>query len=340
MEFVILDSKQVTEEQLIDAITENCKTATLMKKEIEKLEKTNNEYQLNQQNSETNSDLEKTKENESNALADVNIDFENEVDYYFELLDSIILSDNMKEQIRDVLPSEKKIHHEKLIMRLQMELLKNIKDIDELLEEEKASLSKEDLEDFQCEIKLNKEKIAAISELKTENQKNKKEYAENRLIFVPTTGGNIRVLEEIDDIDVDYLESFKGLFDSIKDGTFKNVKRFSSSNTKTSGISEVKDFKTRVVFDRIGKHDYAIITAFMKKNDNDKGYKVSLELKIKNYLNMKANIVSLLEQDEFIEQNSLLEQELFYKLSSQNESKAKSLRKENNNGERRNTKKN
>ena len=126
-------------------------------------------------------------------------------------------------------------------------------------------------------------------------------------------------------MDVDYLESFKGLFESITDGTFKNVKRFNSNN-KISGISEVKDFKTRVVFDRIGKYDYAIITAFTKKSNNDKGYLISLELKIKNYLNQKEKMISLLNNDDFRKENHLLEQELYNKLSISN--KEKKLRKE------------
>lgn len=335
MEYMILDPKQLTEENLIEAIKQNCKTATLMKKEIDKLEKTNKEYQLNKQNPEANFDSEILTENKNHDPSNFNEDFENEVDYYFGLLDSIILSDEMKENIEDVLPSKKKINCDKLIMRLQMELLKNIKDIEDLLEEEKELLSKEDLEEFKSEIELNRKKIEVISELKKEKQNNKKEPIENHLFFVPTTGGNIRVLEEIDDIDIDYLKTFKGLFDSIKDGTFKNVKRFNSGNTKTSGISEVKDFKTRVVFDRIGKHDYAIITAFMKKSDNDKGYKVSLELKIKNYLNMKERMVSNLENQKFRNTNQLLEQELYEKLSSQNENQVKILRKEKINDEKR-----
>ena len=86
--------------------------------------------------------------------------------------------------------------------------------------------------------------------------------------------GNIRVIDEIEKISKsspEFCSEFLELFQSIQDGSFKRVKRFLNNN-KLVGISEVRGFKPRVVFDRIGKNDYAIITAFLKKCDNDRGY--------------------------------------------------------------------
>ena len=53
---------------------------------------------------------------------------------------------------------------------------------------------------------------------------------------------------------------------------------------------------------------------------------ISLELKIKNYLNQKEKMISLLNNDDFRKENHLLEQELYNKLSISN--KEKELRKE------------
>lgn len=322
MDYIILNDKNLTEEQLLEAIKHNSRTAKLMRQEIEKLKQATEEYQYDKQIQ----DEEKSISNNEEELVDFpkqNLDFENEVDYYFSLLDSIMLSDNIKEKINDVMPSKKKPNYNKLIMRIQMEFLKNIKDINDLLEEERDVVSIEDLEDFKREIDLNRKKIEIINILSKEEKNTDEENIENNLFFVPTTGGNIRVFEEIDSIDTEYLATFKGLFDSIKDGTFKNVKRLSGSSIMT-GISEVKDYKTRIVFDRIGKHDYAIISVFMKKSDNDKGYRVSLELKIKNYLNMKEKMLSCMKKEEFRNEHYLLEHDLYDKLC-QNE---KQLRKE------------
>lgn len=322
MEYTIVDLEKTTQLELSDAIEQNRKTAKLMRQEIDKLKQANKSYELNKKEEKEEAIL--LIEEEKNKM-DSDNDFFNEVDYYFNFLDIINLSDNIKEEIRSILPSDKKTNYDNIIMCLKMGLLKNIKDIKDLLEEEKEALSKEDLEEFKAEINLNQKKIDIITEIEKDNTTTSEKSLKNNLFFVTTAGGNARVIDEINDMDVDYLESFKGLFESITDGTFKNVKRFNSNN-KISGISEVKDFKTRVVFDRIGKYDYAIITAFTKKSNNDKGYLISLELKIKNYLNQKEKMISLLNNDDFRKENHLLEQELYNKLSISN--KEKKLRKE------------
>lgn len=322
MEYTIVDLEKTTQLELSDAIEQNRKTAKLMRQEINKLKQANKSYELNKKEEKEEAIL--LIEEEKNKM-DSDNDFFNEVDYYFNFLDIINLSDNIKEEIRSILPSDKKTNYDNIIMCLKMGLLKNIKDIKDLLEEEKEALSKEDLEEFKAEINLNQKKIDIITEIEKDNTTTSEKSLKNNFFFVTTSGGNARVIDEINDMDVDYLESFKGLFESITDGTFKNVKRFNSNN-KISGISEVKDFKTRVVFDRIGKYDYAIITAFTKKSNNDKGYLISLELKIKNYLNQKEKMISLLNNDDFRKENHLLEQELYNKLSISN--KEKKLRKE------------
>ena len=322
MEYTIVDLEKTTQLELSDAIEQNRKTAKLMRQEINKLKQANKSYELNKKEEKEEAIL--LIEEEKNKM-DSDNDFFNEVDYYFNFLDIINLSDNIKEEIRSILPSDKKTNYDNIIMCLKMGLLKNIKDIKDLLEEEKEALSKEDLEEFKAEINLNQKKIDIITEIEKDNTTTSEKSLKNNFFFVTTAGGNARVIDEINDMDVDYLESFKGLFESITDGTFKNVKRFNSNN-KISGISEVKDFKTRVVFDRIGKYDYAIITAFTKKSNNDKGYLISLELKIKNYLNQKEKMISLLNNDDFRKENHLLEQELYNKLSISN--KEKELRKE------------
>ena len=108
------------------------------------------------------------------------------------------------------------------------------------------------------------------------------------------------------------MPAFKKLFDSIKDGTFKNVKRYNNNkNYLTSSVAEVKDFKIRVVFDRISKNDYALITAFIKKSDNDRGYRNSLDLKIINYLKQKDRLKELINDDEYMKEQVLLEKELY-----------------------------
>ena len=81
------------------------------------------------------------------------------------------------------------------------------------------------------EIISEEEKIGIIKNHLTKNDEKEETITskphQNNLIFVPTTGGNIRVLDELDKISPEYYARFFELFQSIKDGTFKNEQRFS-----------------------------------------------------------------------------------------------------------------
>lgn len=193
--------------------------------------------------------------------------------------------------------------------------MRNIKDIKDFIAEEGLSL--EEATDLRNEIALELKRLALINQNLTLQDESLEttEEAENNLIFVPTTGGNIRVLEEIEHIDPEYYERFSGLFQSIKDGTFKKVRRFRNS-ALTTGLCEVKDFKTRVIFKRLNSNSYAIISAFIKKTDNDKGYRNMLESRYGDYLNIEEQLRSNLDSEEFMSLQKGYEEELFRKISS------------------------
>lgn len=304
--------EKVTEQDIIDTIIENGKIATAMKNEIKKINEANQKYQLNEK--DVNCKKEGILDSDDNEEIESN-DFEDEVDYYYSLINSIFIDDNLKETMKEALPSRKNVNYKRLIIRLKMELLRNIKEIEELLEEEKDELTKSDLEEFKNEVIVNSKKMEMIDNLNNEKITEEEKIEENNLFFATTSSGNIRVLEEIEAIPQEYYANFLGLFNSIKDGTFKNVKRFTNNN-RISGICEVKDYKIRVVFDRIGKNDYAVITAFVKKTDRDKGYLDALYLKSEKYLYQKENIKKNLENDEYRKLNKMYEKELFNRLAN------------------------
>lgn len=311
MEFIKIDPDKATSLELAQTIKLNCKTTKLMKKEIEKLEKINLDYHNSTKCSENNAE-DNTETILEIGDRNTKTDFENKIDYYFSLIDSLPISENLNEEVQNILPSNKNVDYNDIVIRLKLELLKNIKDLEEFIEEEYLSI--DDLKEFKEEIKLNQAKIASIDYInnKKSDEARKDKDGENNLIFVPTEGGNIRVIEEIKNIDISYLQDFKKLFDSIKDGTFKNVKRYNNNkNFLTSSVAEVKDFKIRVVFDRISKNDYALITAFVKKSDNDRGYRNSLELKIMNYLKQKDRLKELVNDDAYMNEQKSLEKELY-----------------------------
>lgn len=294
MEIAILDLDNVTEQELISAICKNNQTITILQKNINALESKSNLKKK---------DITVTPKKiyiEDKQKEDSRQDLKDEIDYYFSMVSSYTDSKDLLGNLLTSVPSRKNVNYSNIMLGIKLELLKEIKEFEELLGEEGEKLTKDDLQEFLDVINLNKKKIELLTSMENTNVVPEETAAlENNLIFVPTNGGNIRVIDEILSMPIEFLESFKGLFDSVKEGTFKNVKRFSSINNKNSGMSEVRDYQVRLVFDRIGKNDYALVTAFIKKCDNDKGYMESMNLKIKNYETQKDKIKSNLSNPEF-----------------------------------------
>ena len=185
-------------------------------------------------------------------------------------------------------------------------------EINEFIAMESESISEEELKEFKDEIISEKTKLQILkSALLSDNKTSVEEKIENKLIFVPTSGGTPRVLEEIEHIAPEYYDGFLGLFQSIVDGTFKGVERFASTNNALSGISKVKDFKIRVAFDRIDKDKYAVITAFTKKSDNAKSYLAPLKVKVAHYRKVAPKLKELIKDESFLEENEKYQERLF-----------------------------
>ena len=78
-----------------------------------------------------------------------------------------------------------------------------------------------------------------------------------------------------------------------------------------AGFSEVRGFQVRIVFTRISKNQYALITAFTKKCDNDKGYRDSLAQKLSDYRLIEGKIKELAQDEEFLKENQLNVERLY-----------------------------
>lgn len=251
--------------------------------------------------------------------------FEDEIKYYYENIRDVKVDDNLKQNLEMALPSKKHGNYEKINLRLRAELLREIKIIYELIEEE--DIDKDDLIDLKEEvnnIKIKSEMIKSITEEQEKLDIEEKSIS-NQLIFTETSSGNIRILDEIDHIDQDYYDRIIALLNSIKDGSFKNVKRFRSINNKTAGVSEVKLFKVRVLFEKIEANKYAIISVFVKKSDMDKGYVEQIGHRISVYKNQEDEIKSQLSDDVFLMKNKEIEQIVYTKLLDKSVTPVKKL---------------
>lgn len=254
------------------------------------------------------------KENKKSVVFSEDKAFEDEIKYYYENIRDVKVDSNLKQNLEMALPSKKHGNYEKINLRLRAELLREIKIIYELIEEEEVD--KDDLIDLKEEvnnIKIKSEMIKSITEEQEKSDIEEKSIS-NQLIFTETSSGNIRILDEIDHIDQDYYDRIIALLNSIKDGSFKNVKRFRSINNKTAGVSEVKLFKVRVLFEKIEANKYAIISVFVKKSDMDKGYVEQIGHRISVYKNQEDEIKSQLSDDVFLMKNREIEQIVYTKL--------------------------
>ncbi len=327
MNFITIDLKTTNNpKKLIEVINKNHQILLLKKKEIEQLQK-NNDIHKTSYKEYSGTKIEKKKKN-SNRKQEQNCSFidssfEEEVSYYLSMIHALRKKTDLS-QISEYLPPKTLPNYQKLIFRIKAELLRNISEIQNLIEAEKGSIDISDLEEFKQEILLTQSKIARISEIETNQDSVKNYVCENHLFFVPTNTGNIKLLDEMEKVDSEYLEEFGGLFNKIKTGNLTNVKRF--HNNIISGIYSIRGPKTRVLFDRINENDYVVITGFIQKSNRDKGESITLEGKLKNYSSKAESIKQSSSNRDFRKANLEYEQELFRILGAKQSTYVKELK--------------
>ena len=309
MAFKFIDISDLTEGQLIEVIEENAKTAAFTREEIKKLKA------AAKPKTATSSIIIDNSKTEEQPAVDRS-DFEDEVEYYYSQVKEITPA-TISEKLHLCVPKRTNKNFEKIILRLKLESLRNIREINEVIREYSSVEDPEEMQMFKDEILYEQQKIAFYDNLlspeKEEVEEIEEEETTNRMIFVPTNGGNIRILDEIDHIPDTFYDLFLELFLSIKDGSFKNVKRF-TNNAALTGLVEVKNPQSRVVFARLNENTYAIITAFVKKTQRDKGYVDSLKNKAADYKTISEILKRNLSNPEFLELHQQYEDELFRKL--------------------------
>lgn len=311
MEFIILDLDTATEEQLKAAIECNYRTFRLMSSKIETLKKANEQaLKKAQQKKEETFHQEAPVEE---VVDDIDDEFEEEVAFFVSDVKKLP-EEAIEENIESVLPSRKHYEYERLLKRIIAELFKDYNEIEEYMLTE--SMDPEEQEELLHDQAIFLRKIKAISKqlTLTKEEITQTPVIENELIFVPTSGGNIRIFDELDHIPSNYYKKFESLFASIKDGTFKGVKKMQGS---LEGLAEVRDIPSgsRVTFMRLDKNRYAVISAFVKKSDNNSGYQKMVENHYQSYRQQETALKANLDNPEFLELHKQYELELFRKLS-------------------------
>lgn len=311
MNFRILDLNKTSEQELLECIDKNIMVAKMYREEIARLKALSSSIQSKIEVEEKKEPLQPTP-----TSKEKDEDFEDEVDYYFEAIHSLT-SKELISHLEDFLPSKKNPSYKKLMYRIQAEILREIKEVKDFIALE--SLSPEEESELREEITLSElkiDKIVAILNRK-EEQEIEEVLEENNLIFIPTQTGRIRVFDELESMPIEYYDELYDLFSSIKNSTFKGVKRFHGNHL--ARVSEVKGKLMRVVFDRVDKNTYAILTMFAKKFDTSLAYRASLESVIQSYVPTRDTIIENLSNPEFVNLHKDLEIELMQKLSPSKE---------------------
>lgn len=296
--------------KLLDEIEEGCSKASVYRKQIEKL-------QVSKNVAEESLDLEIRPEPSINR--DKNTTYEDELEFYLDSY-SKLKEDFTEEELLEILPSRKQALFSDILTRMMAETYKDIKELEEIMLEDNDG--NEDVSEYKTIFEAEKRKIEILKKVLNKSTiiEDLEEEKENQIILVPTESGKFRVLDEIEISPIEYHDNFLELLLSIKNGTFKNVKKFLHNN-KLAGIAEVRGYQTRIAFTRIDKNTYALITAFIKKTDSDHFYRSTLERKVAEYRKKESKIKELLKDEDFIKENNLAVDQLFNILRNTKEQK-------------------
>ena len=130
---------------------------------------------------------------------------------------------------------------------------------------------------------------------------------EVKVVFARNTYDNIMCRKDFEDIESygdDKYDLLLGLLDRLYAGdtNFNSEKqRPLASSAKLKGIYELKDYQIRLIYMREGEYT-VVIGAVVKKDDNDKRYRSSLEnMKKKSELYRRAVREGLLNMEEELE---------------------------------------
>lgn len=301
LEYKKIEANPNSLEELLETLDYNVSVAGKMRDEIKRLKEVE-AVNIDKNTSLTIYPPKQIPEKEKDTT------FEKEVEYYRKKLE------NMSTDIQNLFPRKDNPNFERILLRLKLETKKNMQEINDIITTEIDTISKNLLDYCKEELERESQKLQLINQ-QLEQEKEIEPPAisqENHLIFVPTATGKILALEEVKKLS-DYREDIYKLFQTIKKGTFRNFKRFGGYNSKTAGISEVRDIdgQLRIAMDQIGPNAYAIISVFQKKEEKSSNYFAQLERIIANYRNMRPILVTNLEEEEFKRTNEEYEQILW-----------------------------
>ena len=125
----------------------------------------------------------------------------------------------------------------------------------------------------------------------------------NHIIFLNTNALNNCFMNDIlKNIDEHYYGYVKDLLESIKYGSFKNVKSF-TGNDKLTGLFEVKLSQVRIIFRRLQPGVYVVVQVLIKKFQQTHQYHTSMIARNNLYNSNEPYILSRIKDKEYLDYN-------------------------------------
>lgn len=308
--------KDVPELSLKQTVLKNVETAQKMRKEIIRLKK----YAL------VSSDVDQIYYQINKPVeSDSKDSFEEDAyDFYYEPIKELDVSnltdDELDSEIGNYIPSS---DNRVVIIRVKAEIMREVIEYKKMSMDNDFQSDKEMLNEIRDIINSLNRKLLSIDRVLNREMKDNsfKRKIENKIVFLTTKSGNNVLWRDLKDIPDEYYPEFKGLLDSIIDGTFKNLKKFYSTNKVNNGLLEVKDFKTRIIFDRLDKNTFIILSAFMKKVDIDRFYMQNIDNIATNYRLNENYYKELIKDSEKMEEQEKEKEAIYEELTKRSKVK-------------------
>jgi len=141
------------------------------------------------------------------------------------------------------------------------------------------------------------EVLDELEELEEEQEISDDITSNNNIFFLLSDTGNVIALESLrKNVPRDYYPAFKELILGLKEA--KGLKKL-----RKYGYLELKDFKIRVIFDKLSNGNYIILDCFMKKVDTGVSYRNNLANRTRQYQRKIDYYLSNYSKQDFIERH-------------------------------------
>lgn len=204
--------------------------------------------------------------------------------------------DELENQILNII-SPDNLRFNIIIEKLKLSLYHDIIEYQKIFLHEENELERKSI---LHEIEILEAKIELIDDLSLEAEPITPPKRTNNIFFLTTPSNNVTIYESLrKNIPSEYYPAFKELLASIKNGTFKNLKKL-----KKNDFFEVKFYECRILFTILNDDNILVIDAFLKKVNTSIYYKNYLANRIQTYLFQKDYFLSNLNNEAFIKEHN------------------------------------